>query len=431
MSNSIVGNNGNPTDCLAWHEVEIGDDEYEDMEGELVDEQDIFARRAIVPKNSNSTTVTIYYYYYSPKSEWFWDWMYGDPYRPVVPVVFAADSNWQLTQCLNASFFETSFTGQSDGWKALNVTLTRKLVKNERIVFGVYSDILGYASTGEIDNFETTTSYFYYSRARRENYASQIAYISSPDFISQQRNIFNDYEICLYLQYENEIESVAYTRTVPGNVRATTANTRKLVWKRNIPSLWNLSSRLTRKSDWKRNTSSDGIISAGAFRSNHIFRAASDSKSFSDLYDKRIFFFRSHEEQKEITSRNYRANRMKIENTDGVSFGDSLQQLLLIIRSMFSGAGIWDSSSHVADYKRLPKSVVDDEELIIRSGVNFRRFTDEVDFKALPFASRLFFRTVQTVMNFWDWLRGKIREANNVVSLFCPVHLEIELECKI
>ena len=26
MSNSIVGNNGNPTDCLAWHEVEIGDD---------------------------------------------------------------------------------------------------------------------------------------------------------------------------------------------------------------------------------------------------------------------------------------------------------------------------------------------------------------------------------------------------------------------
>ena len=431
MSNSIVGNNGNPTDCLAWHEVEIGDDEYEDMEGELVDEQDIFARRAIVPKNSNSTTVTIYYYYYSPKSEWFWDWMYGDPYRPVVPVVFAADSNWQLTQCLNASFFETSFTGQSDGWKALNVTLTRKLVKNERIVFGVYSDILGYASTGEIDNFETTTSYFYYSRARRENYASQIAYISSPDFISQQRNIFNDYEICLYLQYENEIESVAYTRTVPGNVRATTANTRKLVWKRNIPSLWNLSSRLTRKSDWKRNTSSDGIISAGAFRSNHIFRAASDSKSFSDLYDKRIFFFRSHEEQKEITSRNYRANRMKIENTDGVSFGDSLQQLLLIIRSMFSGAGIWDSSSHVADYKRLPKSVVDDEELIIRSGDNFRRFTDEVDFKALPFASRLFFRTVQTVINFWDWLRGKIREANNVVSLFCPVHLEIELECKI
>ena len=65
MSNSIVGNNAEPTQLLAWYEVEIDDDEYEDIEGELVDEQDIFARRAIVPKNSNSTTVTIYYYYYS------------------------------------------------------------------------------------------------------------------------------------------------------------------------------------------------------------------------------------------------------------------------------------------------------------------------------------------------------------------------------
>lgn len=431
MSNSIVGNNAEPTQLLAWYEVEIGDDEYEDMEGELVDEQDIFARRAIVPKNSNSTTVTIYYYYYSPKSEWFWDWMYGDPYRPVVPVVFAADSNWQLTQCLNASFFETSFTGQSDGWKALNVTLTRKLVKNERIVFGVYSDILGYASTGEIDNFETTTSYFYYSRARRENYASQIAYISSPDFISQQRNIFNDYEICLYLQYENEIESVAYTRTVLGNVRAATANTRKLVWKRNIPSLWNLSSRLTRKTVWKRNSSSDGVLSAGAFSSNHMFRFASDSKSFSDSSDKRIFFFRHHEDQEDITARSFRSNRMKFETSDGFSFGDSLQQLLLIIRSVFSSGGALDSSSHIADYKRLPESIVDDEELIIRSGDNFRSFSDEVDFEALPFASRLFFRTVQTVMNIWDWLRGKIREANNVASFYCPIWTEIEMECRI
>ena len=433
MSYSIIGNNRNPDYFLTWYEVCIDEDEdeYEDMEGETVDEEDIFGRRAIVPKNSNSTTVTIVFYYYAPTSEWYWDYNYGVNYYPVVPVVFAADSNWQLTQCLNASFYETSFVGQANGWKSLNVTLTRKLVKDERIVFGVYSDLHGYASNGEVEDPYTTMSYFYWTRAHRRDYASQIAYVSSPEFISQQRNISNDYEISLYLQYENEIESVAYTRTVLGNVRAATANIRKLVWKRNIPSVWNLSSRLTRKSDWKRNTSSDGALYARAFRSNHLFRGASDSKLFYDSTDKRIFFFRSHDEQEEITARNYRANRMKIENADGVSFGDSLQQLLLIIRSMFTGAGILDSSSHVADYKRLPQSVVDDEELIIRSGDNFRRFTDEVDFKALPFASRLFFRTVQTVMSFWDWLRGKIREANNVVSLFCPIADEIILECKI
>ena len=433
MCYSIVGNNRTPDFFLAWYEVCIDEDEdeYADIEGETVDEEDIFGRRAIVPKNSNSNTVTIVFYYYAPTSEWYWDYNYGIDYKPVVPVVFAADSNWQLTQCLNASFYETSFVGQANGWKSLNVTLTRKLVKDERIVFGVYSDLHGYASNGEVEDPNTTMSYFYWTRAHRRDYASQIAYVSSPEFISQQRNISNDYEISLYLQYENEIESVAYTRTVLGNVRAASANTRKLVWKRSIPSLWNLSSRLSRKTVWKRNSSSDGVLSAGAFSSNHMFRSASDSKSFSDSSDKRIFFFRHHEDQEDITARSFRSNRMKFETSDGFSFGDSLQQLLLIIRSVFSSGDALDSSSHIADYKRLPESIVDDEELIIHFGDNFRSFTDEVEFEALPFASRLFFRTVQTAISVWDWLRGKIREANNVVTLFCPIADEITLECRI
>ena len=121
---------------------------------------------------------------------------------------------------------------------------------------------------------------------------------------------------------------------------------------------------------------------------------------------------------------------MKIENTDEFTFSDSLQQLLLIIRSVFSSNEILDSSSHIAEYKRLYESVVDDKELIIRFGDNFRSFTDEVDFEALPFASRLFYRSVQTVLSFWDWLRGKIREENNVVTLFTPVVLEITLNEK-
>ena len=75
MSYSIVGNNRTPDFFLAWYEVCIDEDEdeYEEMEGETVDEQDIFARRAIVPKNSNSNTVTIVFYYYAPTSEWYWD----------------------------------------------------------------------------------------------------------------------------------------------------------------------------------------------------------------------------------------------------------------------------------------------------------------------------------------------------------------------
>lgn len=430
MSNSIVGNNGNPTDCLAWHEVEIGDDEYEDMEGEMVDEEDIFGYRAIVPKNSNSTTVSIFFYYYAPTSEWYWDYAYGLDYKPVIPVVFACDSDWKLTQCLNVSLVETNLTGHANGWVQFNITLTRKLIKDEKIVFGVYSDILGYVGD-YIDDPDTTMCYLYWSRARRRDYASQIAYLSSVEFLQKQQGIFSDYEMCIYMQYENEIESVAYTRTVLGNVDAATANSRKLVWKRTLRPGGYITSSLNRKTVWKRNFSSSGILSAEAFRSNHLFRAASDSKSFSDSSDKRIFFFRHHVDQEDITARSFRSNRMKFETSDRFSFGDSLQQLLLIIRSVFSSGGVLDSSSHIADYKRLPESIVDDEELIIRYGDNFRSFTDEVDFEALPFASRLFFRTVQTVMSFWDWLRGKIREANNVKSFYCPIWTEIEMECRI
>ena len=68
---------------------------------------------------------------------------------------------------------------------------------------------------------------------------------------------------------------------------------------------------------------------------------------------------------------------------------------------------------------------------VLRKQVPFRSMMSESDFTARPFASRLFFRTVQTVMGFWDWLRGKIREANNVVTFFCPIDLEINFECKI
>ena len=63
MRNSILGHNIEPVVLTTEWEVEIDDDEYEDMEGEMVDEEDIFGYRAIVPKNSNSTTVSIFFYY--------------------------------------------------------------------------------------------------------------------------------------------------------------------------------------------------------------------------------------------------------------------------------------------------------------------------------------------------------------------------------
>ena len=64
-------------------------------------------------------------------------------------------------------------------------------------------------------------------------------------------------------------------------------------------------------------------------------------------------------------------------------------------------------------------------------GVSLLDIEDEAEIEARPFVSRIFFRTVETVMSLWDWLRGKIRESNNVVTFFCPIATEITLECKI
>ena len=371
MSNSIIGHNIEPVVFTTEWEVEVDDDEYEDMEGELVEEQMCLGYRGIVPKNSNSTTVTISFYYYTPTSEWYWDYNYGIPYKPIIPVIFATDANWNLTECLNSSLSEVSLTGHTNGWVNISVSLIRKLVEGEKIFFGIYSDIIGFVGD-YIDDPDTTMCYLYWTRALRRDYNSQIAYLSSPDFIRRQYGIFSDYEICIYLQYENEPDGFFYTRSVVGNVGASGAFAgRSLRTKRNL--LGNV--------------------------------AGSDSAT--------------------------RALRKIILKTEAVGFYDSVNKLLLILRSCLSSCGISESIGKMSAFKRLPESSVENEEAVIRYGESFRTFSDDIGVTDLPLASRIFYRTVQTVMSFWDWLRGKIREANNVVSLFCPVHLEIELECKI
>ena len=123
-------------------------------------------------------------------------------------------------------------------------------------------------------------------------------------------------------------------------------------------------------------------------------------------------------------------NSYKILKNENIVFLDSVQKLLLLIRSCLSGFYSSDSTSHIANYKKEIETTAGNYENLTRFGENKRSFEDEAEIVARPFASRIFFRTVETVMSFWDWLRGKIREANNVVTLFTPVVLEITLNEK-
>ena len=126
-----------------------------------------------------------------------------------------------------------------------------------------------------------------------------------------------------------------------------------------------------------------------------------------------------------------RRNHLKTQASSILIFDDEHESRMFFNRLSFSENLISDTSERKVDWKRLMEITLEAESEVLRKQVLFRSAESQSDFTARPFASRLFFRTVQTVMSMWDWIRGKIREANNVVTFFCPIHLEIEMECRI
>ena len=427
MSYTVLGNNSNPlNNCLVEQYYEDDDEGIIYMQGELVEEEDCVGYRATLTKGSNSTTVELGYYYRRPTSEWYWDYAFGDECKPAIPLVFACNSNWTITECLNANFTAYPLSSRNNGWLTVNLTLTRKLNKNERIFFGFYSDLhCPVWTSGTVNN-----CWCNFTTARRYQYNSAIAYVSSAAYITQN-NWYPDFNFCVYLRYEDAIESMAYTRSISAGIGVSSSSNRKAIWKRTLNPSGSILSVLNRKADWKRPVVSSGNITGASFRAHGLFRNILDNKNIEDAPRSTIQFFRNLENDANLQAQSQRSCTTRINQEDSFSFTDSMQQLFLIIRNCFSTSSPQDNHSKVLDYKRFQESIVDDEEIITRCGENYRSFTDEIDLEAFSFASRLFFRTVQTVMSVWDWIRGKIREANNVITLFCPVDMEIELECKI
>ena len=429
MSTTILGNNAAPQYLYTYYEVEVDDDEFETMLGEYYDEDSTMGYRATVPKNSASTTVQLVYYYKAATSSFMLDYYWGEDFTPIVPLVFACNSNGAITELLNNSVSQVVVAGRSTGWITMNITLKRKLVKNEKIFFGIYGDIYSYALSSLTPVNHNTQ--FNYCSTPRHQFPNPVAYVSSAQYIANNHFIDGDLEACIYLQYENAVESVAYTRSVGGTVGAATSNTRKAGWKRTLNQSGAIASSLSRKSSYKKSCSSSGMFTSSGFRGLHNSRSAQSGSGLSDHSSRKIAMARRFENTGGITDTSLRSLFKRIITEEDVSFLDSLHQLLLIIRSCFSVSGITDEASRIADYKKDIPSTVENLESVERSGENYRSFEDSAELDALPFASRLFFRACETVAGFWDWLRGKIREANNVVSFFCPIDLEIELECKL
>ena len=370
MSNTVLGNKQEYTFYQDYHEVELDDDEWIELEGELVDGESIVGFRDVCPEASESTTVQIGFYYKPPDSEWYWDYEYGQPYKPIVPVVFSVASNGNLIECLNQSFTEVALELLEEDWIVMNVTLKRKLIQNENIFFGVYSDCVGVTGIDFADA-DSTWSFYYFSFARRNDYNSAIAYVSSQAFIAQSRKMDCDYCPIIYLEYVNGENGSAYTRTILGNVRAAAVNANRILFLRSLANT--------------------GTLTAAALRALEI----------------------------------------KITKNDLLSTSDFVSRLLFMIRNCFSVGVLTEQKNHKADYRKNETGIIGQTDEAGRRLNCHRNNNDDVDFVVNHHFSIFFCRTIQTVLSLWDWIRGKIREANNVVTLFCPVDLEVELECKL
>lgn len=371
MSNTVLGTKLEYTFYMDSHSVEIDDGEWDYVDGEIVDGESIVGWRGTCPEASQSTTVQIGFYYKPPDSEWYWDYEYGIPYKPIVPVVFSIDSNNNLIECLNQSFTEVSLEELDEGWIVMNVTLKRRLIQNENISFGVYSDLVGITGIDFADCDYLDLDYYYFSNARRSDYDSAIAYVSSQAFINQSRKIYCNYCPIIYLEYVNGENAFAYTRTVMGTAGIAATTNRKAFLKVGKTEEVSAGALITRLLDLVRNCLSGFCYS-------------------------------------EIM--NHKADYRKFETE-------------LIAES--------DLKSHKADYRKSCNDTSCNTDAALKKTFNVRNHADEFNVDSIHFVSRFLVRAVQTVSGLWDWIRVKIREANNVVTLFCPIDLEIEMECRI
>ena len=194
----------------------------------------------------------------------------------------------------------------------------------------------------------------------------------------------------------------------------------------------NVTSGVVRKSVYKKMLADVKAACGISGRKLHAKRnPARATVAVNDAHFWQMIFKRVFSDNQSVTSSADRKHGL-IKSVSSILNGTSVNQNgMLFFRGNESEVTAADSTSKKLQFLRRLEPEPNVESEVTHKQVLFRSANSESDFTARPFASRLFFRTVQTVMSFWDWLRGKIREANNVVTLYCPIADEITLDCKI
>ena len=432
MGTTIAGNQHIGTNYLKNHYIWAPGLGGTNANVELYEEDYIFVYQfnpLYDQRNDGTLAVEFYYYYRKPTSQEFWNYVYDPDYFYIFPFIagYNDDSRWgpvgKWEGLITWDSEKISLVGRESGWIHITLHVEEYIwgrftnngnTHENPLYFGIYSPIpvfcwdnavsgsapiIPYDITWDFEEYEDEEIYEILSGGYLED-----CYVT--------RRQINDYP-SFYITFR-DVTPEAFNYAV------------------NEQAVINVSSAVNRKTVLKKLLSEiKAITGTAGIHQLHIRNAGNNTLNYSDSFTKRLYFTRLLSERKSMAtllSRKHFMTRQFNDVFEPVALKDYQR---LLFRSGDDALVPADSIRKILSWKRLLQLEPEIETEVIRKQVVFRNNLDEVQLAALPFASRLFFRAVQTVMGLWDWIRGKIREANNVVTLFCPIATEIELECRI
>ena len=263
-----------------------------------------------------------------------------------------------------------------------------------------------------------------------------------------KRSFFeNDNAVCVHTKKQSLFKSITENPDVmswegrklgikkncASSLKSTCVQTRKQSLFKNITEKPDVISRENRKLGIKLSAFYENLIpSSNAYRMLAIKKTFASIAQSTSSFVRRLWFIRNKlTEFLQPVSLLSRKNHLKTDAFSSLLFDDEHNSRMFFYRPGVSENQVTDGTDRKVDWKRRLEFSTDVETEAVREQVLFRFEKSEIAFATRAFASRLFFRTVQSIVSFWDWLRGKIREANNVVTFFCPINLEINFECRI
>ena len=263
-----------------------------------------------------------------------------------------------------------------------------------------------------------------------------------------KRSFFeNDNAVCVHTKKQSLFKSITENpdvmswecrklgikKTCASSLKSTCVQTRKQSLFKNITEKPDVISRENRKLGIKLSAFYENLIpSSNAYRMLAIKKTFASIAQSTSSFVRRLWFIRNKlTEFLQPVSLLSRKNHLKTDAFSSLLFDDEHNSRMFFYRPGVSENQVTDETDRKVDWKRRLEFSTDVETEAVRKQVLFRFEKSESVFATRAFASRLFFRTVQSIVSFWDWLRGKIREANNVVTFFCPINLEINFECRI